>query len=190
VVGGSAFVAVSIPVSALHGFDDDGDGRLGRDELARHQPELRDEVDRRLSVLSGGRAATTVRIDLVLSPDHDSTAARAEQLVVLEHARLASAASDEVHLETDLFGAGERERELTITGTRHSSADPSAVTTEVAILRPSASGHTFFRAPSAPFAVPSDVHDTVLRGLALTAAALLAALLASVVLRRNALRVA
>jgi len=143
VVGDAVFGAVSIPVSALHGFDDDGDGLLEIRELERHYDALSAEVDRRLVVSDGDGPSTTVRVDLILSPQHEASPDRAEQVVALKHATFAGAPAD-LRLSCDLFGARTLEQELTFTATRHLASGAQVETT---VLSPSSSTHRFF-APS------------------------------------------
>jgi len=142
-VGGGVFVVLSVPASALHGADDDHDGVLSAEELDRHEAELRAEVDRRLVVLDGKTVARTVRVDMILSPQHNATGGRADQIVVLKHATL-DAPPGELRVRCDLFGGGAAERELKITATRHPESGPE---TEVAVLTPEAMERAFFPAP-------------------------------------------
>ena len=44
VVDGGAFMVISLPISAFTSVDDDGDGKLSREEFARHQADLRAAV--------------------------------------------------------------------------------------------------------------------------------------------------
>jgi len=151
VVGDSAFVVLSVPVSALHGFDDDQDGLLSMSELKAHQADLRAEIDRRLVVTDGEVVASTVVLDLALSPQHESVQDRADQLVTLKHASWGHVPTD-LHLACDLFGSQASERALTITATRNRE-DGKPGDTEVAVLTPSAPSRALFRsrfAPSAP----------------------------------------
>jgi hypothetical protein len=148
VVGAGLFAAVSVPASAFHGADDDGDGTLDVAELQRHEEALRAEADRRLLLFDGATPARTVRVDLVLSPEHDATGGRADRVVVLKHAEL-DAPPEDLRVRCDLFGARDSERRLTITGTRR----PAAVKeTEVAELTVDANEHRFFAPPAPPVA--------------------------------------
>jgi len=150
VVGAAVFTVLSVPASALHGADDDHDGVIDVRELERHEPELRAEIDRRLSILDGATLAETVRVDLMLSPQHDAAGDRADQIVVLKHARF-SAPPVDLRIRGDLFGARESERALTLTATRHPGSGDE---TQVGILTPGATEHAFFPpAPAAPHAL-------------------------------------
>jgi hypothetical protein len=143
VVGAGVFTVLSIPASALHGADDDGDGTIDLAELARHEADLRAEIDRRLTVRDGAAIARTVRVDLMLSPGHGAAGDRADQIVALKHAQLDEEPRD-LRVETDLFGARPGERAFTLTATRHPA---SGTETEVATLTPDAPAHAFFPVP-------------------------------------------
>jgi hypothetical protein len=140
VVGDAVYAVVSVPVSALHGWDDDGDGLLEVGELERHYEALRAEIDARFVVSDGDVPASTVRVDLVLSPQHEAAPDRADQIVALKHATFTDPPSN-LRLTCDLFGALASERELTITATLHPA---SGTEKETATLTPSSPEHRFF----------------------------------------------
>jgi hypothetical protein len=144
VVGDGVFVVLSVPTSALHGADDDGDGVVDLAEFQKHEAQLKAEIDRRMAIFDGSALATTVQVDLVLSPRHDG-APGADQVVALKHARFDAAPRD-LRVRCDLFGAGAAEQKLTITATRHPA---SGVETEVVALVPGTTEHAFF-APVKP----------------------------------------
>jgi hypothetical protein len=139
VVGDAVFAVVSVPVSALHGFDDDGDGLLSMAEMERHQDALRAEIDARFALSDGDVAGRTVTLDVVLSPQHDSAADRADQLVALKHVRFAAHPTD-LRLTCDLSGTRPEDRQITITATQNRGPDA-----EVAVFAPGAPEHRFFR---------------------------------------------
>ena len=145
VVGDAVFAVLSVPVSALHGFDDDGDGLLSAPELDGHRAELGAEIDRRFALADGDVPGTTARVDLFLSPEHEASPDRAAQVVLLKHARFAGPVTD-LRLACDLFGGGSDERDLTITATRHPTSGPEI---ERAILSPASPAHRFFPSPGA-----------------------------------------
>ena len=140
VVDSAVFGVVSVPVSALHGFDDDGDGLLEIRELERHYEALSAEVARRFVVSDGDIAATTVHVDLVLSPLHEAAPDRADQVVALEHATFPRPPAD-LRLACDLFGTRASEQELTFTAKRHPA---SGVEAETTVLTPPSATHAFF----------------------------------------------
>ncbi len=116
VQGDSVYVVLSVPVSALTGFDDNKDQVLSTEELQRHQAQLREQIDRRLLITHKGQTGQTMVVNLVHSPLHEQTV-QADQLIVLKHVRFAALPSEpEIH--TDLFGTSAKERELTLRATR------------------------------------------------------------------------
>lgn len=136
-VGDAAFVALSVPVSAFSGVDDDGNHLLDAAELQRHLEVLRQQIDERLTVSSGAQQGRTVRIDLMLSPTHDAPVDAAAQLLVLKHVRFATEPGT-LHLHTALFGAHGPDQRLTVKATRGSESEAVQLTVE----RPA---FTFFR---------------------------------------------
>jgi hypothetical protein len=143
-VGDAVFAVLSVPVSALHGFDDDGDGLLSAEELERHRAALRDEIDRRFIISSDGAPAQTVRVDLFLSIAHGARTDRAVNVLMLKHARLAappSLLSGELGLRSDLFGVRPDQRALTITATREGLRGKESETFK---LTPPEPEHRFF----------------------------------------------
>jgi hypothetical protein len=162
VVGDAVFGVVSVPVSALHGFDDDGDGLLEIRELERHYDTLAAEIGRRFVVSDGDVAASTVHVDLVLSPQHEAAPDRADQVVALEHARFAGPPV-RPSLACDLFGADASGQELAFTATRHPASGAEVETT---VLSPSCSTHRFF-APSYAMRAGYGVAPVVVVGMLL-----------------------
>lgn len=145
VVGDSVFVALSIPVSTLQGFDDDQEGLLSATELERHQVRLQADIDRRLSVRNDSQTGRTVLLNLMLSPAHDQTGDRADQLIALKHVQFV-AEPRQLVLVTDLFGTGSADQQITIKATRGASGAPSEdKEVEAAVLTPLHTGHRFFR---------------------------------------------
>jgi hydrogenase/urease accessory protein HupE len=146
VVGDGAFVVLSVPVSALHGFDDDGDGLLSMTELRAHQAEVRAEVDRRLVVRDGDVKGETAALDFVLSPAHESRPDLADHVIVLEHARWSAPPTD-VRVTCDLFGADDADRQLTITASRTGVPAAGPKVSEAGLFTPASTSHRYFRAP-------------------------------------------
>ncbi len=169
VVNDAAFVVLAVPVSALHGADDDGDGELSLAELDHHHAALEAEIDRRFAVADadGSRPAATARVDLVLSPEHQGAQDRSTTIVALKHVTFA-AAPRAVDVRTDLFGARPGERELSVSAREgdHRQRDGEA---EAATLTPASPAHRFaFAAPIAP-TEPASSKPTALVALVLFA---------------------
>jgi hypothetical protein len=144
--GDSVFSVLSIPTSAIRGFDDDGDGSMSLTDLDRHGADLRAEVERRFAVGDGRARGTTVRMDLVLSPEHDAVPDRAAHVIALVHTRL-NGAPDEVRVRWDLFGTHPDEQQVTFTASR--AVDTGEPPRERAALTPTSAEHVFFRANAA-----------------------------------------
>jgi hydrogenase/urease accessory protein HupE len=147
VVDNSVFAVLAVPVSSLHGFDDNGDGLMEMSELRRHQEAVRTEVDQRFVLFDGATQGETVQVDLVLSPEHEAATDRAAHVVALKHTRFAQPPRD-LRVRCDLFGTGSDEGQLTITATRHAA---TGVESEPAILTPLSEEHRFFRPRLAAF---------------------------------------
>lgn len=141
VLGDSVFEVVALPVSAFPGVDEDGDGRLSDHEVAAHEAALQAQVGQRYRLFDGDQPG---QLELVLvRAEHDErseeSTAGAPTLLVLLKTRFPKAPR-ELRLQTDLFGAGLAEGQLTIKATRGSEV-------EAAVLTPLRSEHRFFRAP-------------------------------------------
>jgi hydrogenase/urease accessory protein HupE len=140
-VGDKVYAVVSVPVSALSGVDDDGDGRLSASELRRHQSDISRQFMQRFE-LSMANEAGHVLTSWVLSPQTGGGAlAPMTYVVVLEVVQFPKSV-DELALRSDLFGSGDGEARLSIRATRDQvhSAD-----TELAILDSLLPTHVFFR---------------------------------------------
>ena len=144
VVGAAVFAVLSVPASALHAADDDHDGVL---DMRRARSVTRRRCAPRWiagwSILDGATVARTVRVDLILSPEHGAAGGRADQIVALKHAELDAPPTD-LRVRCDLLGARASERELTITATRHPA---SGTETEVGVLTPEATERVLFAPP-------------------------------------------
>lgn len=170
VVGDAVFVVLSVPISALADVDDDRNGTVDVAELERHEATLRAEIDRRLMITDGNVAATTVRLDLMLSPQHDATRDHGDQIIALKHVKLDAAPRD-LRVRCDLFGAAESEKDLKLTATRHPE---TGTETEIAVLAPGAPEHAFFAPPPTPPSTTSGAsHTAISLGMLIAAGAAL-----------------
>ena len=116
IVGDGAFMVMSLPVSALQGVDDDGDGRLslaeGNAHLAAIEAQVRSGVQ-----LRGARGALPLQGLIVnLSPRDDAPTAPVDQIVVVGRFALGDA-NEGLRLAVSLFGArvGEQTQDITVT---------------------------------------------------------------------------
>ncbi|HSO31434.1 MAG TPA: hypothetical protein VLT33_02930, partial [Labilithrix sp.] len=169
VLGDAVFEVVAVPVSALHGADDDGDGRLSAVEVAAHEGALQREIGARFRLYDAapsdatkgagehGRAGALELV--VVRAEHDErvepaelstadTGPGARHVLVLMKTRFA-AEPRALRLVTDLFGPGDDARQLTIRATRGKE-------TEVAILRAGDGAHAFFPPPAPASRAPID----------------------------------
>ena len=117
VKGDAAYLAVSLPVSALQGFDDDADHRLSLLELQRHHDSLREQVDAAVQLSSPQGPGQTVRLDLMLSPGHEDRPDLSEQLLVLKHVRF-PASPDTLTLQLTRWGAHPSAQRIAVKASR------------------------------------------------------------------------
>lgn len=145
VVGDTAYFVVSVPASALKGIDDDGNGALSALEISRHSRDIALQFNQRFHVAADGIAGVPM-MTMAWSPQTQGPPADSSYLVVLHSVRFA-APPREPAISTDLFGTGAGEAQMTMTAKRDKRED----TAEVAILRPGAAEHVFFRGGLAVF---------------------------------------
>ncbi len=127
-VGDAAFMVLSVPVSALRGVDDDGDGALSRAELYAHGWSVQEQIRAGVE-LSGARGAAPLRL-LTVEPAPlagDRLDAPARQMTILGRFQLAASGGDtpaqngsqpdSLSLRFSLFGTGpdEQAQDWTIT---------------------------------------------------------------------------
>lgn len=144
-VGDTAYCVVSVPASALNGVDDDGSGGVSQVEIAQHARDIALQFDRRFHVTDDGQAGTPV-MTMAWSPQTEGPPVDTAYVVVLHSVRFAAPPKNP-SVTTDLFGSGAGEGQMTMTARR----DGREETAEVAILRPGASEHRFFRGAFATF---------------------------------------
>jgi hydrogenase/urease accessory protein HupE len=137
----AVFGALSIPVSTLAGFDDDGNGRLSTLELQRHQEALQQQVSSRLQLRNGRDPGTRdfLQLSVELVENDPASSGGGTHVLVLVKQSFA-AVPQALHISTDLFGSNGAEQQLAVKATHDGVA-------EMAVLRPRHSGHQFFRRP-------------------------------------------
>ncbi|QJR36251.1 HupE/UreJ family protein [Gemmatimonas groenlandica] len=140
--GRAVFGALSIPVSTLTGFDDDGNGRLSPIELQRHDAALQQQISSRLQLTNGtdrgSRDFLQLSVELVEN-DPASAGGGTHVLVLVKQTFIAAPAQLAIH--TDLFGSTGSEQQLAIKAMHDSTA-------EMAVLRASHPNHQFFQSPA------------------------------------------
>lgn len=134
IVDKAAFFVVAVPVSALKDVDLDRNGLLSLAEIDQGRAGISAQFAARFRLTSDGQAGSAA-LSWVLPPD--DTAAESPYVVILHRLDFSAAPVHPV-LSTDLFGSQPGEALLTLTATRGKDS-------EVAILRPGAATHEFFR---------------------------------------------
>jgi hydrogenase/urease accessory protein HupE len=145
IVGDTAYFVVSVPVSALAGIDDDGSGGASALEISRHSREIAQQFNRRFHVAADGAPGTPL-MTMAWPPQTEGTPADSPYVVVLHSVRF-TAPPQQPSVSTDLFGTRSGEAQMTMTA-KHDKRENTA---EVAILRPGAADHIFFRGGLATF---------------------------------------
>jgi hypothetical protein len=126
-VGDAAFLVLSMPVSALSGVDDDGDGGLSTAEMQAHAATIRAQVAAGVQLLGPSGALPLQLVMVDGAPPDNAPAAAASHLVVMGRFQLRTpeagtdsalpAVPDPLSLRFTLFGAtaSEQRQDLTIT---------------------------------------------------------------------------
>lgn len=117
-VDDGAFLALSLPVSALSGVDDDRDGQLSPAELRLHVADIQAQVQRGVQLLEGGdekRALMLQGVMMQLSSPDPAAGGAASQIVVLGRFALGAQRSG-LRMRLTLFGVdgAERSQEITV----------------------------------------------------------------------------
>ena len=112
--GNAAFLVLSVPVSAIHSVDDDGDGMLSKAELATHADAIGQQVKAGVQLMGPAGALPLHLVMINIESPESAPTAPASHLVVLgrydlgAHGKLAdvpkAAASDGLSLRFALFG--------------------------------------------------------------------------------------
>jgi hypothetical protein len=128
IVDDAAFLVLSVPVSALHGVDDDADGKMSKQELEAHMKSVQEQIKAGLK-MSGPKAIFELQLMMVDRATTESNPHQAsDQLVVLGRFQLNTFAatnkyfesywSEPVLLSYALFGAKKNEQVLDLIITR------------------------------------------------------------------------
>ena len=142
IVDKSAFLVVAVPATALTGVDDDASGKLSPQEIARHSETIRQNFVQRFN-LSDKDNPGEVELTWIMSPLTDGETYETVYVLALQRVNFAKAPANP-KIRTDLFGTKAGENEMTVKASRDD-------TVEIAVLRPDASAHTFFRGSFATF---------------------------------------
>jgi hypothetical protein len=127
-VGDAAFLVLSVPVSALKGVDDDGDGALSRTELRTHADAIRTQVQAGVQLRGAAGALPLQLVMLDIAPPDTTPTAPASHLVVMGRFQLdppgrwpdgpVQAAPRALTFSFTLFGTTAREQQQDLTITR------------------------------------------------------------------------
>ena len=117
IVGDAAFLVLALPVSALTGVDDDGDGTVSKAELGSHANAIREQVTAGVELRGSSGALPLQLLMLDISRDETRPDAASRHLVVMGRFQLRSMGTDGLSLRFSLFGtrADERQQDLTVT---------------------------------------------------------------------------
>ena len=122
-----AFLVLSVPVSALKGVDDDGDGALSRAELSVHVDTIRAQVQAGVQLHDAAGALPLQLVMLDVAPPDNTPKAAAKHLVVMGRFQLTplkaqskpstQAGAEHLSFTFTLFGTkpGELAQDVTIT---------------------------------------------------------------------------
>ena len=115
---GGAFLALSAPVSAFVGIDDDGDGRWSVEEFDQHTNLIKKQISETVQLRDDLNVATPLQ-GLLLSlvhVDHNSTVPANQLMILGRFAVNEDVSSPSLHI--NLQGKGDNEKIITITATR------------------------------------------------------------------------
>ena len=127
IVNDAAFLVLSVPVSALKGVDDDGDGALSKAEMAAHDKAIREQVKGGVQLIGAAGALPLQLMMLDVAPAENTPTTAASHLVVLGRFQLNSdkqhdAEPNELSLHFALFGTKADERQQDLAITRHNES--------------------------------------------------------------------
>jgi hypothetical protein len=117
IVDNGAYLVLSLPVSAFHGVDDNGDSQWSEMEIRAHQDEIEAQVRQGVQLIAGGRQLHLDGLLLTRSPHDHSPFAPTSQLVIT--GRFAPTDKrNELALKIALFGSSADEKLIEVTVTR------------------------------------------------------------------------
>jgi HupE / UreJ protein len=129
IVGDSAFLVLSLPVSAFKGIDNDADGSLSVAELRTNASKIEAQVKSNVFLQSSQGRKTVDGLILNTVPPENDHSAPAKQIAVLGRFALEPEAS-QLKLTMQLFGEGSSERAEHITVTKGSRSQLMTLSAE------------------------------------------------------------
>ncbi|MBV5296816.1 MAG: hypothetical protein JZU64_01455, partial [Rhodoferax sp.] len=121
IVGNGAYMALSLPVSALAGFDDNQDGLLSVSELCGHAASIQAQIQQGVSLRSDQGASTLEGLMLNTAPPDSNPSAPSTHMLILGRFTIHPQATG-LALTLRLFGTGADEQTEQITVTRGTEA--------------------------------------------------------------------
>jgi hydrogenase/urease accessory protein HupE len=135
--GTNAYVVLAVPMSALTGFDQNGDGLINQIELGAANQVLRDQISKRVHFTSDDAAPTETLTYLVSALDSASPEISADYVIALNVQAFAKPPKT-LTMSTDLFGTSAKDQSLELKATYGDQ-------TEVVILSPQRPSYRFFK---------------------------------------------
>jgi len=132
----NVYTVITVPVSALSGFDDNGDNLIDTAELGRHNANLRTQIDARMHITADAAVAVEGLTFVVSALDGQDQDAPVDYVVAMNVRRFAQPPRI-VEVWTDLFGTAKADRRLAMIATNPGGE-------ERAVLSPGKSKHRFF----------------------------------------------
>ena len=127
---GGYFFVVSLPVSAVTGIDDDGDGLLSKKELRRHRETIKAAVREGFALESPDKGPLTIEGLLLNSAHHHRQGDRPASHIVAMGRFSAEPDDQGLFLKMNLFGIAKSEQRFEITITRNRKKEVAVVTKE------------------------------------------------------------
>jgi hydrogenase/urease accessory protein HupE len=135
--GNNVYAVQSVPVSALTGFDKNGDTLIDQSELAQSYETLKAQISGRIIFSAQGVSEVEAETFLVSVAGSEHPDAPSNYIVALT-AKAYSAPPTKLRLTTDLFGATQSEQRLELSATYGDQ-------TELVVLTPERQTHRFFK---------------------------------------------
>jgi hydrogenase/urease accessory protein HupE len=135
--GNNVYAVQSVPVSALTGFDKNGDRLIDQSELSQSYEALKAQITKRVQFNAEGVIEVEADTFLVSAAGSDHPEAPIDYIVALT-AKAYSAPPQKLTLTTDLFGTSASEQRLELSATYGDQ-------TELVILTPERQTHRFFK---------------------------------------------
>ncbi|WP_417594506.1 HupE/UreJ family protein [Parasphingorhabdus sp.] len=142
IVDDSANFVISVPVSALVDVDDDRNGLLSAQEIQQHSQDIEQQFTARFTVTNAGKSGKGL-MAWVVPPQTDGDPLDSDYVVILHRVQF-DEPPQKPAVETDLFGTGDGEEQMTMRATLGEDQ-------EVAILTVDNGKHQFFRGSLAIF---------------------------------------